>query len=276
MIKKFKYYDLFKNVLVIIPHGGTLCPIEISTKSLSKYQDELASECIDWHTEQLYDFRDMMNNKQIVNPISNVYLNVNRHPDMVDECVPDYYEKIPIYKNGQTPSKKLKKIIIEKYHLSFHEKIKKSKNIFILDGHSTKTGLKDLDGDKVEKDIIVSNWQNSKLDIKGGIYTCPDEYVDCYLEELDKRLLNHKIERVSKKEIEKNIEYDTTYGYIESKYGLNDFKSKNGRSPLIFQETNEDMYISNGKLDINKLEEVRRIIAESFMNMIIKMEKYLT
>jgi len=83
MIKKFKYYDLFKNVLVIIPHGGTLCPIEISTKSLSKYQDELASECIDWHTEQLYDFRDMMNNKQIVNPISNVYLNVNRHPDMV-------------------------------------------------------------------------------------------------------------------------------------------------------------------------------------------------
>ena len=276
MIKNFKHFDLFKHVLITIPHSGMICPQEIPTESLSKYQEKLADECIDWYTDKLYDVRDIIGNRQVVNPISNVYLNVNRHPDHIDDCVPDFYEDTPIYKEGESPDKKLKKLLIEKYHLPFHEKIRKHKHLFILDGHSTKTGLKDLDGAKMEKDIIISNWQNSKLDPEGGIYTCPNEYLDCYLEELDKRLLNHKIERVSQDEIEENTEYDTTYGHIQAEYGLNKFKAKNGRCPLIFQETNEDLYMKDGKLDLDRVEELRRIIAESLMAMLIKMEKYLT
>ena len=41
------------------------------------------------------------------------------------------------------------------------------------------------------------------------------------------------------------------------------------------QETNEDLYVKDGRLDIIELEKVRRLIAESFMSMLIKMEKYL-
>jgi len=216
-----------------------------------------------------------MNNQQVVNPISNIYLNVNRHPEHINNCVPNYYEKTPIYKSGKEPSRKTKELIIFLYHLPFHQQIQKINKLFILDGHSTRTGLKDLRGAKMEKDIIVSNWQNSKLDPKGGIYTCPNEYIDCYLEELDKNLLNHKIEKVTKEEIEKNTEYDTTYGYIQATFGLNEFKAKNGRAPLIFQETNEDLYMDKGKLNLHKVEELRRIIAESFMSMLVKMEKYL-
>jgi len=276
MIKKFKHYDLFKHVLVTVPHGGVICPEEIDTASLSKYQDKLAKECIDWYTSSLYDFRDILGNQQIVNPISNIYLNVNRKPEDIKESVPTHHEKIPIYKEGQEPSLKTKKLIIEKYHLPFHEEIKKTKKIFILDGHSTSTGLKDLEGDKVKKDIIVSNWENSRYDPEGGMFTCPDEYLDCYLEELDKRLLNHKIERVTHQEIEKNTTYDTTYSHIQHTYGLNEFKAKNGRVPLIFQETNEDLYVTkDDKMDIQKIEELRRIIAESLMSMLIKMEKYM-
>ena len=98
----------------------------------------------------------------------------------------------------------------------------------------------------------------------------------CYLEELDKRFLHYKIEKTSKDEIEKNTEYNTTYGYIEATHSLNNFKSKGNKAPLIFQETNENLYIKNGILDTDKLEEIRRILAESLMNMIIKMKKYLT
>jgi len=153
MIKNFKEFDLFQNVLIIIPHGGIQCPSEIPLDSLSKYQKRLANDCVDWYTDYLYDFKNIMNNQQISNPISNIYLNVNRNPNELEDCVPDFYEKIPIYKSGQEPSKKIKQLIINKYFLPFHDKIKKSKKIFILDGHSTATGLKDLKGEKVKKDV---------------------------------------------------------------------------------------------------------------------------
>jgi N-formylglutamate amidohydrolase len=123
VIKDFKKYELLSDVLVIIPHSGTICPEEIPIEDLSKYQNKLADECIDWHTNSLYDFRYIMNNKQIVNPISNVYVNVNRHPDQIEESVPLKYEDIPIYEKD--PSMKTRKLMIEKYHDPFHKEIRK-------------------------------------------------------------------------------------------------------------------------------------------------------
>jgi len=265
MIKKFSNFDIFSNVLITIPHSGTFLPSEIKKSSLSNHQKKLENYCIDWYTDDLYDFRHIMRNNQALNTISNVIINVNRKPD-INDCVPLVYEKTQIYKADQEPDKKLRELLITNYHIPYHEKIKSTKKIFILDGHSTNSSIKDLSGKKMTKDIVISNWQNSKLDPKGGTYTCPERYIDCYLEELDKRL-HHSIE--------KNTEYNSTYGYIEATHGLNKLKAENDRAPLIFQETNEDLYIKDGKKDSDKIQELNEIFAESLMSMIIKMKKYL-
>jgi len=259
--------NITKNILVSIPHAGISCPPEIPLKSLSDYQQELAINNVDWFTNHLYDFRDILDNHQVVFPYNQVLINVNRHPDNLEESVPLSVDDISVYKNGQEPSSELRKHLIRKYHYRFHNDIASYQKIFIFDGHSTVTGLADAGGDVVKDDIIISDWQMSKHDPPGGIKTAPEGFLDVYAEELDRQFSGFQIK------LSTNTTYSSTYGYIMASHGWDGKSIKGSRVPLILQETNEKLYIKNGIPDVLMIEELRRIFAESLTKMLVRMNQ---
>jgi hypothetical protein len=261
--------ELTKLLLVSIPHAGLLCPREIPISILSDYQKEL-SENVDWYTEHLYDFRDLLGNKQVYFPYSQVYVNVNRHPEDLDQSVPIFLGNLPVYKQGNELSTDERKKLVLKYHNGFHRTINNCKKLFILDGHSTLTGHKDAAGEEVADGIILSDWQKTPSDPPEGLLTAPEGYLDTYAEELDRRLSGWNIS------ISKNRMYSSTYGHIMATHGWDGKGNKNQRVPLILQETNEDLYIENGIPDVYRIEQLRRIFAESVSVMLTRINRLST
>ena len=249
-------------VLVSIPHAGVLCPNEIPIHSLSEHQQQLAVDNVDWHTDKLYDFRDILGNAQTVFPYSQVYFNVNRHPDMIDESVPLTLNDLPIYREGLGPSVKQRKALLRKYHYTYHSEIARTQKQFVLDGHSTVTGHQDVEGNAVSDDIILSDWQTSPLDPPEGIRTAPPGYLETYAEELERRSASLHLR------VARNTTYQSTYGHVMAAHGWDGKRRRGKKAPLLLQETNEDLYIKSGFIDIKRVEELRRIFAEALSAML--------
>jgi hypothetical protein len=257
--------SLSKHVLVSIPHAGVLCPREIPLRSLSDHQEELAKNNIDWHTEFLYDFRDILGNQHVCFAYSQVYVNVNRHPGALDESVPLVMDGLPVYRPGLEPSTGQRNLLLQKYHYGFHRAISCCKKCFILDGHSTVSGLRDAGGSQVVDDIILSDWQNSSLDPPEGTRTAPEGYLESYAEELERRLSGFHLR------VTKNTTYCATYGHIMATHGWDGRGRRGQRAPLLLQETNEALYMKNGVPDFLMIEELRRLFAESLSAMTARM-----
>lgn len=259
--------DAFNHIHVSMPHSGVLCPGEIPLESLSGKQAELASN-VDWHTDRLYDFRDLLGNSQTVFPFSQVYINVNRHPDALDACVPDSIDGVPVYRRGKRLSLNFKRMLVRKYHDAYHAAIKGSRKSFILDGHSTVTGHADAGGNEVCDDIIISDRQQTPWDPPGGIRTAPDGLMEIYAEELARQL-------GSGIRVGCNTTYCDTYGHVMACHGWDGIQPRNGRVPLLLQETNEHLYIKGSVLDVLALEVLRRAFAVSLSRMVQKMGRRL-
>ena len=76
-----------RRVLAVIPHAGLLVPEEIRPDDLAENWSELARN-IDWHTDALYDFRDILANNQVVFPYCSLVLEANRDPRNLEAAVP--------------------------------------------------------------------------------------------------------------------------------------------------------------------------------------------
>lgn len=249
-----------KNVLVIIPHAGLSRPREISVEWLSEYNEQLiySEDCeTDRETDKLYDLRDILGNKQLIFPISQVYINVSRQPEKLDESVPLFIREIPVYQRGKEPSIELRNKILKKYYYPFYEKIKKTKKTLILNGHSMIAGHASLGEEKIEEDIVLSDWCN----LNGRrIQFAPKKLVDFYADQLRKRLPNLKIGR--------NSVYVSSYDYICAIFGTGNEKGNHDRVPVIHQETNENLYLRNNKIDYKKLNFLRKVFAEAISSTI--------
>ena len=254
-------------ILVSIPHSGVLCPAEIPLAALSDRQRDLA-ENVDWHTDKLYDFRDLLHNRHVVFPISQVYVNVNRHPAALDGSVPLSVDGVPVYQPGRGPSADLRARLLRRYHVAYHRALAAREKLFILDGHSTVTGHRDAEGSAVADDIILSDWQQTPFDPPGGIRTAPPGYLDTYAEELDRRLAGRGIK------VAKNTTYCSTYGHVMAAHGWDGAAPQGTRAPLLLQETNEALYINSGTLDTAALEFLRRVFAESLAAMMDRLNSH--
>jgi hypothetical protein len=248
----------FKELLVAIPHSGIVIPEEIPLDSLS---DEFSGQVrnVDWYTNWLYDFRDLLDNKQIVFPYCSLILEGNRHPDLLDESVPlKDVHGVPVFKPGREPDEKLRKFMSGKYLLPFHRAISEEIDrgmLFLLDGHSTVSarGMSD-------NQVDLMNFQVTEFEGKPR-YFCPDMVLDIYAEALQKRLPDVKVTA-------NESEYYTTYGHICAAHSVNSLKREGNRVPALLQETNEKLYRNADRSpNIEALNRLRRAFAESLAEM---------
>ncbi|MBN2198649.1 MAG: N-formylglutamate amidohydrolase [Candidatus Aminicenantes bacterium] len=223
---------LMKELLVVIPHSGIVIPAEISLDSLSDQFPELARN-VDWYTNWLYDFRDLLGNRHLVFPYCSLILEANRRPDRVDDCVPlrDVHGR-PVYRVGREPGRDLRLRLVEKYLRSFHRSIEDqiaSGAECLLDGHSTVSarGMKD-------DQIDIMNFQHSALD-DGPIRFSPPAYAEAYADELRKRLPDVRITVNAS-------DYHDVYGHVAAAHSVNAAGRRGTRVPAIIQETNERLY----------------------------------
>lgn len=250
-----------KELLVVIPHSGIVIPEEISPKSLADdFPDMLKN--VDWYTNYLYDFRDILENKQINFPYCSLLLEANRHPDILDDCVPlkDPLGK-KMYRRGRQPDERLRRVISDKYLIPFHDRISETitKGVnFMLDGHSTVTA-KGVSDDQIE----LMNFQRSPLD-EGTVYYSPPVFVETYARELQKRLPDIRISVNESR-------YFNVYGHVCTRHSVNALKRIGHRVPAILQETNQRLYMHpDGTANICAIERLRRAFAESLYHMLRK------
>ncbi len=109
-----------------------------------------------------------------------------------------------------------------------------------------------LGKEKIKEDIVISDWLELN---KKKIQFAPKKLADFYAKELRKRLPELKIGR--------NSVYTSSYDYICASFGT-DKKSKDKfKAPVIHQETSEELYIKNNKIDYKKLNILKKAFAES-------------
>jgi len=103
------------DILVVIPHSGVAIPREILLEDLSGDFFTLVKN-VDWYTQWLYDFRDILANRQIVFPYCSILLEANRDPGDIEKSVPvkDIHER-PVYRKGCEPSQSMRAHWSEKY-----------------------------------------------------------------------------------------------------------------------------------------------------------------
>lgn len=251
----------FKELLVVIPHSGILIPKEIPLDSLSPEFPGLMRN-IDWHTNWLYDFGDMLGNSQLAFPCCNLILEANRHPQQLDDCVPlkDIWGE-PIYHPGREPSPALRRRLSRKYLQAFHRGISREISLgktFMLDAHSTVTARGVADNQ-----IELMNFQVSKPGDKLA-YFCPDAFVETYASELAKRLPGIKVTVNESK-------YHQVYGHVCGAHSINALTRVGKRVPAILQETNQKLYLNADRTpNLEALETLRRVFAEALYKMIRK------
>lgn len=243
-----------EQLLVVIPHSGIMVPNEIPLENLSEEFPSLVQN-VDWYTNWLYDFRDILGNQQVVFPYCCLILEGNRHPDLLEESVPlkDVYGK-PVYRQGCEPDPTLRKRLAEKYLNPFHHRIEKAiaeGAAFLLDGHSTvpARGVE-------ENQIDLMNFQDSPLD-KGPLIYSPQVYIETYATQLARRLPDVKVTINAS-------EYCTVYGHVCAAHSINAMGRVGRRVPSILQETCDRLYRNPDKtLNVKAINRLRRAFAES-------------
>jgi hypothetical protein len=243
-----------EGILVVVPHSGIIIPSEIPMDALSEDFPTLTQN-VDWYTNWLYDFRDILRNRHLVFPYCSIVVEGNRRPDLLDESVPVRDVKgRPVYRKGLEPSLEVRRQLAARYLTAFHQSIED--NIiagatFLLDGHSTVTAR-----GVAENQIDLMNFQHSPLD-DGPLYYCPDIYVETYAAELRKRLSDVKVTVNAS-------EYYTVYGHVCAAHSVNSFIRVGSRVPALIQETNERLYKNVDRTpDVCAINRLRRAFADS-------------
>jgi N-formylglutamate amidohydrolase len=245
---------VLKELLVVIPHSGIVIPGEIPLESLSERFPMLVQN-VDWYTNWLYDFRDLLENRHIVFPYCSVIVEANRHPDILDDSVPlKDVRGESVYRAQREPDDDLRKVLSKKYLTTFHGTIGDSIESgaeFLLDGHSTVTARGVMDNQ-----IDLMNFQHSYLDEKPRYYS-PDVYVKAYAMEIRKRLPEVKVTVNSS-------EYYTVYGHVCAAHSVNAMGRVGNKVPAIIQETNERLYRNPDRTpNVEAINRLRRVFAES-------------
>jgi predicted double-glycine peptidase len=241
-------------LLVVVPHSGIVVPGELPLDALSDRFNHLARN-VDWFTNWLYDFRDILDNRHISFPYCNLVLEGNRHPEVLDAAVPlvDVYGE-PVYRAGREPSLELRRLLVEKYLLPFHRSIESSIVTgaeFLLDGHSTVAtrGMSD-------RQIDLMNFQESSLDDGRRVFS-PDVYIETYAAELRKRLPDVEVTVNAS-------EYHDVYGHVCGAHSVNAMRRIGKQVPAVLQETCEVLYRRpDGRVDVEAVNRLRRAFAES-------------
>lgn len=242
------------HILVVVPHSGIVVPAEISMQALSENFSTLVRN-VDWYTNWLYDFRDILGNQHLVFPFCSIVLDANRRPDMLDDSVPLQDGRgRPVYRQGRELSLELRRQLSSKYLAAFHAGIEeriRSGGTFLFDGHSTVTARGVADNQ-----IDLMNFQHSRLD-DGPLYYCPDAYVETYAAELRKRLPDITVTVNAS-------EYCSVYGHVCTSHSVNALTRQGSRVPALIQETNQHLYMHADKTpNISAINRLRRAFAEA-------------
>jgi hypothetical protein len=254
----------YSDILVVIPHSGLIIPYEINMDSLSP-DFRLLVQNVDWYTNWLYDFRDILSNRHLVFQYCSMIVEGNRHPDILDDSVPlvDVWGR-PVYEQGREPSLARRRVMSDRYLKKFHQVITeeiRSGATFLLDGHSTVSarGVTDYQ-------IDLMNYQHSKLD-KEPVYYSPEAYIETYAAELRKRLPEVNVTVNAS-------EYYTVYGHVCSAHSISATTRIGDRVPAILQETNERLYKHPDKTpDVDAINRLRRAFAESLAVTVENLQK---
>jgi hypothetical protein len=243
-----------KELLVVIPHSSIVIPGEIPLESLSERFPALVRN-VDWYTNWLYDFRDLLNNRHLAFPYCSLIVEANRHPDILEHSVPvKDVRGEAVYKAHREPDRELRKLLAGKYLTAFHKSIEdciESGAEFLLDGHSTVTARGVADNQ-----IDLMNFQHSFLDERPR-YFSPDVYIEAYAAELQRRLSGVKVTVNSS-------EYYTVYGHVCAEHSVNAMDRVGKRVPAIIQETNEHLYKNPDRTpNVEAINRLRRAFAES-------------
>jgi hypothetical protein len=242
------------DILVVVPHSGIIVPAEISMQALSEDFSTLIQN-VDWYTNWLYDFRDILGNRHLVFPYCNIVLEGNRRPDILDDSVPmQDVRGRPVYRQGREPSLESRRQLALKYLTTFHTTIEESIRAgatFLFDGHSTVTARGVADNQ-----IDLMNFQHSPLD-DGPLYYSPDAYVEAYAAELRKRLPDVTVTVNAS-------EYYTVYGHVCAAHSVNALTRVGSRVPALIQETNQRLYTNADKTpNVSAINRLRRAFAEA-------------
>ena len=252
------------DILVVVPHSGVVIPPEISLEDLSDEFTVLIRN-VDWHTQWLYDFRDILANRQLVFPYCSILLEANRDPADIDESVPlhDVFGR-PIYRKGYEPSASMRAAWSEKYLKAFHRNIEENISAgtgLLFDGHSTVTARGVADNQ-----IDLMNFQQTDRDEK-PLYYCPDVIVETYAAELRKRLPDVLVTVNSS-------EYVTVHGHVCAAHSVNAIKRVGARAPAFIQETNERLFKNeDGTPNVGQINRLRRTFAESLTQTIQSLQE---
>jgi N-formylglutamate amidohydrolase len=250
--------EQFKGLLVVIAHSGIVIPNEIPPDSLSAEFPRLMRN-VDWYTNWLYDFRDILGNSQLVFPYCNLVLEANRHPQKLDESVPlkDVFGE-PVYQPGLEPDQKLRRSLSQKYLRRFHQDITAEigrGKTFMLDAHSTLTARGVADNQ-----IELMNFQVAGPDGE-PTYFCPDVFIESYASELAKLLPEAKV-------TVNESRYDQVYGHICGQHSVKAMTRVGHRVPAILQETNQKLYLNADRTpNMAALERLRRAFAQALYRM---------
>ncbi len=247
-------FESMPELLVVVGHSGLAVPVEIPLDSLSEHFTTLLGS-VDWYTDCLYDFRDLLDNRQLVFPYCSLILEANRHPGHIEESVPlrDVYGRA-VYRRQRQPGQKLRRKLAVKYLQSFHSEIEK--NIMagaelMLDGHSTVSAR-----GMADHQVELMNYQHSAFD-EQAITFCPQELVEEYAAELRKNLPEILVTVNAST-------YHQVYGHICSAHSVNSLRREGNRVPAIIQETNERLYLNQDRSpDVQALNRLRRAFAVS-------------
>jgi predicted double-glycine peptidase len=252
------------DILVVVPHSGVVIPPEISLEDLSDEFTVLIKN-VDWHTQWLYDFRDILANRQLVFPYCSILLEANRDPADIDESVPlhDVFGR-PIYRKGYEPSASMRAAWSEKYLKAFHRSIEENISAgtgLLFDGHSTVTARGVADNQ-----IDLMNFQQTDRDEK-PLYYCPDVIVETYATELRKRLPDVLV-------TVNGSEYVTVHGHVCAAHSVNAIKRVGARAPAFIQETNERLFKNeDGTPNVGQINRLRRTFAESLTQTIQSLQE---
>lgn len=246
-----------RRILAVVPHAGLLLPEEIGPDGLADDWAELARN-IDWHTDRLYDFRDLLGDGPLIFPYCSLILEANRNPQDLDSAVPlkDVWGR-PLYRAGKEPHPDLRRRMsaryLEPFHASIGEAIEAGADFF-LEGHSTVTarGMDDRQIDLMNVQLGSSEGESTRF--------CPDALIQAYAGELEKRLPEARITINAS-------DYLSVYGHICAAHAI-DAPGRVGRkAPAVLQETNQNLYLRpDGTLDIIRLNRLRRAFAESLLS----------
>jgi len=251
------------DILVVVPHSSVAIPPEIPLEDLSENLPELIKN-IDWYTQWLYDFRDFLNNRQIIFPYCSILLEANRDPAIIDESVPlqDVFGR-PIYRKGCEPSVSMRTAWSDKYLKPFHRSIEENISAgagLLFDGHSTITARGVADNQ-----IDLMNFQKTDRD-KEPLYYCPEIIVETYAAELRKRLPDVLVTINAS-------EYINVHGHVCAAHSVNATKRVGSRAPSFIQETNARLFShENGTPDFAQINRLRRAFAEALSQTVQSLE----